>query len=45
MKSAKIKPARIWMPKCRAATFQDKRTKRERTRSDKIRKVMREYSV
>jgi len=30
------------MPKTRAATFQDKRTKRDRTRGDKFRKIMKE---
>jgi len=34
---------RIWMPKCRAVTMKDKRTKRERTRGDKFRKVLKEY--
>lgn len=28
------KKERVWSPKCRASTFKDKRTKRNRTRSD-----------
>jgi len=34
---------RIWVPKLRAQTFKDKRTKRERTRSAKLNKVLKEY--
>ena len=39
----KAKKKRIWMPIKRAETFQDKRTKRERTRGAKFRKVLKEY--
>jgi hypothetical protein len=34
---------RVWMPVKRAETFKDKRTKRERTRGAKFRKVLREH--
>ena len=42
MKSAKIKPARIWMPKCRAVTFTDKRIKRNKTRQQQQSRAMRD---
>jgi len=35
---------RLWSPKCRAATFKDKRTKRERTRANKDNKAIKEQS-
>lgn len=39
------KPKRIgWMPKCRAATLEDRRTRRNRTRSDQNRRAIEENS-
>jgi len=39
----KEKPTkRLWMPRCRAETMRDKRTRRDRTRGDKFRKIMKE---
>jgi len=34
---------RVFHPKLKAQTFKDKRTKRERTRSAKLNKVLKEY--
>jgi hypothetical protein len=39
---AKQPKKRVWMPKCRAATLQDRRTKRNRTRSDQKRRAIKE---
>jgi len=39
MKEKKEKK-RIWMPKCRATTFADKRTKRNKTRQQQQRKAI-----
>lgn len=38
------KKKRIWMPKCRAEVFKDRRTKRNRTRSEQKRRAIREQS-
>jgi len=39
-----VKKKRVWMPKCRAATLKDRRTKRNRTRSDQKRRAIKEQS-
>ena len=38
----KTRKPRVWSPKCRAVTFKDKRTKRQRTRSEQKRQAIRE---
>jgi hypothetical protein len=44
-KNDEIEHKRIgWMPKCRAATLADRRTKRNRTRSDQKRRAIAENS-
>ena len=37
------KKKRVWMPKGRAETFKDRRTKRNRTRTDQKRKAIKEF--
>jgi len=39
----KFAKKRIWMPKVRATKFQDRRTKRERTRETQLRRILKEY--
>jgi hypothetical protein len=40
----KSEKQRLWSPKLRAATMKDRRTKRQRTRADKNRKIIQEHS-
>jgi hypothetical protein len=35
---------RIWIPKKRAEKFEDKRTKRQKTRQAKFQKIIKEYA-
>lgn len=43
--NAENRPKRIgWMPKCRAATLSDRRTRRNRTRGDQNRRAIEENS-
>ena len=38
------KKDRFWIPKTRAEKFEDRRTKRERTRQAKFQKIIKEYA-
>lgn len=36
---------RVWEPKCRAEVFNDRRTKRQRTRSEQKRRAIQEQRI
>ena len=44
MKEKEKVKRRTWEPKCRAQKFEDKRTRRQRTRSDKDRAALKEQA-
>ena len=44
MSKTTSEPKRQWAPKCKAVTFADKRTKRNKTRQAKLSKILKDYA-